>query len=30
MGYNIVEKVLKNHLVVGEMKKDSEIGIPID
>jgi len=30
MGYNIVEKILMNHLVVGEMKKGSEIGIRID
>lgn len=30
MGLNIVEKILKEHLVVGEMKKGSEIGIRID
>lgn len=30
MGYNIVEKILKEHLVVGEMKQGSEIGIRID
>ncbi|MCY6960594.1 aconitate hydratase [Clostridium brassicae] len=30
MGFNIVEKILKNHLVVGEMKKGREIGIRID
>ncbi|WMJ79075.1 aconitate hydratase [Clostridium sp. MB40-C1] len=30
MGFNIVEKILKKHLVVGEMKKGSEIGIRID
>lgn len=30
MGANIVEKVLKEHLVIGEMKKGNEIGIRID
>ena len=30
MGLNIVEKILKNHLVVGEMKDGNEIGIRID
>lgn len=30
MGFNIVEKILKNHLVVGEMKDGNEIGIRID
>lgn len=30
MELNIVEKILKEHLVVGEMKKGSEIGIRID
>lgn len=30
MKLNIVEKILKEHLVVGEMKKGSEIGIRID
>lgn len=30
MGYNIVEKILKDHLVVGKMEKGNEIGIRID
>lgn len=30
MGLNIVEKILKNHLVVGKMKYGNEIGIRID
>ncbi|KGM95057.1 aconitate hydratase [Clostridium novyi A str. 4552] len=30
MGFNIVEKILKNHLVVGEMENGNEIGIRID
>lgn len=30
MGLNIVEKILKNHLVVGKMKDGNEIGIRID
>jgi aconitate hydratase len=30
MGLNIVEKILKNHIVVGEMKKGTEVGIRID
>ncbi|MBR0466697.1 MAG: aconitate hydratase [Clostridia bacterium] len=30
MGYTIAEKILKNHLVFGEMKKGTEIGIKID
>lgn len=30
MGYNIVEKILKDHLVVGVMEKGNEIGIRID
>ena len=30
MGLNITEKILKEHLVVGEMKEGSEIGIKID
>ncbi|MCY6484348.1 aconitate hydratase [Clostridium aestuarii] len=30
MGFNIVEKILKEHLVVGEIKKGNEIGIRID
>lgn len=30
MGLTMTEKIIKNHLVVGEMKKGSEIGIKID
>jgi aconitate hydratase len=30
MGYNIVEKILREHLVTGEMKVGNEIGIRID
>ncbi|EDS77685.1 putative aconitate hydratase [Clostridium botulinum C str. Eklund] len=30
MGFNIVEKILKNHLVVGKMENGNEIGIRID
>ncbi|MBQ8528446.1 MAG: aconitate hydratase [Clostridia bacterium] len=30
MGYTIVEKIIKNHLVCGEMKAGSEIGLRID
>jgi len=30
MGYTIVEKIIKNHLISGEMTKGSEIGIRID
>ncbi|KYH28507.1 MULTISPECIES: aconitate hydratase [Clostridium] len=30
MGYNIVEKILRDHLVTGEMKVGNEIGIRID
>ncbi|MFU0825313.1 aconitate hydratase [Clostridium sp.] len=30
MGYNIVEKILREHLVIGEIEKGSEIGIRID
>ena len=30
MGYTIAQKIIKNHLVVGEMIKGSEIGIKID
>lgn len=30
MGLNIVEKILKDHLVVGKMEEGSEIGIRID
>ncbi|MCY6371943.1 aconitate hydratase [Clostridium ganghwense] len=30
MGSNIVEKILKEHLVIGEMNRGSEIGIRID
>lgn len=30
MGYTIVEKIIKDHLVCGEMIKGSEIGIKID
>jgi aconitate hydratase len=30
MGFNIVEKILKNHIVVGKMKKGTEVGIRID
>ncbi len=30
MGYTIAQKIIKNHLVSGEMKKGSEIGLRID
>lgn len=30
MGYNIVEKIISSHLVSGEMKTGSEIGLKID
>ncbi len=30
MGYTIAEKIIKNHLVSGEMKKGTEIGLRID
>jgi aconitate hydratase len=30
LGYTIAEKIIKDHLVTGEMKKGSEIGIRID
>ena len=30
MGYTIVEKIIKNHLISGEMTKGSEIGLRID
>ncbi len=30
MGYTLVEKIIKNHLVSGEMKVGSEIGLRID
>ncbi len=30
MGYSIVQKIIKNHLVCGEMKTGSEIGLRID
>ena len=30
MGYTIVEKIIKNHIVSGEMKRGSEIGLRID
>lgn len=30
MGFTIAEKILKKHLIDGEMKKDSEIGVKID
>ena len=30
MGYTIAEKIIKNHLVTGEMKKGTDIGIRID
>lgn len=30
MGYTIAEKIIKNHLVSGEFKKGSEVGIRID
>ncbi|GAA0178632.1 aconitate hydratase [Clostridium sediminicola] len=30
MGHNIVGKILKEHIVVGEMKKGTEVGIKID
>lgn len=30
MGLTMTEKIIKNHLVIGEMKKGSEIGIKID
>lgn len=30
MGYTIAEKIIKNHLLTGEMKKGGEIGLKID
>ena len=30
MGYTIAEKILKEHIVDGELKKGTEIGIRID
>lgn len=30
MGYTVTEKIIKDHLVVGEMKRGEEIGIRID
>ena len=30
MGYTIAQKIIKEHLVTGEMKQGEEIGIRID
>ena len=30
MGYSIVQKIIKNHLLTGEMKTGEEIGLRID
>ena len=30
MGYTIAQKIIKNHLVSGEMKVGEEIGLKID
>lgn len=30
MGYTIAQKIIKNHLVSGEMKVGNDIGIKID
>ena len=30
MGYSIVQKIIKNHLISGEMRVGSEIGLRID